>query len=65
MKPRHAAALALVFFVIGWVALPVVDYPGTWASHSLIGLIAAIVFPLAFLARLIIKLGNGKSDHPN
>jgi len=36
VKPRAAAVLALVLFVVGWVALSIVNQ-GAWASPSSIG----------------------------
>jgi len=61
MKPRHAAALALVLTLFGWLALYIML--GREKNSSL-GLVAVIVFPLVFLIRLIVKL-TAKTETKN
>jgi len=61
MKPRHAAALAIALTLIGGIALYVMM---SHARNSALGLVAVIVFPLAFLIRLIVKL-TAKTESKN
>jgi hypothetical protein len=53
MKPRQAAALALVLTLVGGLALYIMTGR---EKNSLLGLVAVMVFPLVFLIRLIVKL---------
>jgi hypothetical protein len=61
MKPRHAAALALVLTLVGGLALYIMTGR---ERNSLLGLVAMIVFPLVFLIRLIVKL-TAKTEPKN